>query len=270
MNRVNVIKTCISVVSFSLLVTVSGCGGGHSEDDGHGHAHGSDGGGHGHAHGHGDEEGAGAGAEFDEGKGLIIHDEASKVIGLKTAEVSEERLALNFSAVAQVFQIKKLDGGVMNKALASAMISSSDTETLEVGKAIKAYIPGREEALSGRLTQLDSGTMEAIDRVEAIVEVPLKDVQVRIGTFLKIEFSGKNREVFAMPRSALLKAASGNFAYVKNGDRFLRTEVELGASSETMIEVLGGVYPGDVVASEGIEGLWLIELRFTKGGGHSH
>lgn len=266
MNRVNAIKTCISVVSFTLLVTVSGCGGGHSEDDGH--AHGFDGGGHGHAHGHGDEEGAGA--EFDEGKGLIIHEEASKVIGLKTAEVTEERLALNFSAVAQVFRIKTVDDEVRKKALASAMISSSETETLEVGKTITAYLPGREDPLIGRLTQLDSGTREAIDRVEAIVEVPLKDVQVRIGTFLKIDFLGKNREVFAMPRSALLKAASGNFAYVKNGDRFLRTEVELGASSETMIEVLGGVYPGDVVASEGVEDLWLIELRFTKGGGHSH
>lgn len=257
MNRVNVIKTCISVVSFSLLVTVSGCGGGHSEDDGHEHAH-----------GHGDE--AGSGAEFDAGKGLFIHEEASKTIGLKTVEVTEERLALTFSAVAQVFRIKTVDDEVTKKALASAMISSSETETLEVGKTITAYLPGREDPLIGRLTQIDSGTREAIDRVEAIVEVPLKDVQVRIGTFLKIEFLGKNRAVTAMPRSALLNAASGNFAYVKNGNRFLRTEVEIGASSEAMIEVLEGVYPGDVVASEGVEDLWLIELRFTKGGGHSH
>jgi hypothetical protein len=268
MNQVKVIRACISFVSLSLMVSVSGCGGGHSEDDGHGHAHGSDGGGHGHAHGHGAEEGAGA--EFDEAKGLIVHEEASKVIGLKTAEVTEERLALKFSAMAQVFRIKKSDDEVTRKALASAMISSSDTETLEVGKAIKAYIPGREEPLSGHITRLDSGTREAIERVEAIIEVPLKDDQARIGTFLKVEFAGKIRDVFAMPRNALLKAATGNFAYVKNGDRFLRTEVEVGASSETMIEVLGGVYPGDVVASEGVEDLWLIELRFTKGGGHSH
>ncbi len=265
MNRIKVITVWISVVSLFLLVAVSGCSGGHSEDDGHGHGAG---GGHGHAHGHGAEEGGGA--EFAEGKGLIIHEEASKVIGLKTAEVTEDQLALSFSAVAQVFQIKKMADGVTNKALASAMISSSDAETLELGKNVKTFVPGRKEPLSGHLTHLDSGTREAIERVEAIVEVPLNDVQVRIGTFLKVEFAGKNRNVFAMPRSALLKAATGTFAYVKNGDRFLRTEVEVGASGETMIEVLGGVYPGDVVASEGVEDLWLIELRFTKGGGHSH
>ena len=259
------IRTWISVAGVSLLIAVSGCGGGHSEDDGHGHGAG---GGHGHAHGHGAEEGGGA--EFAEGKGLIIHEEASEVIGLKTAEVTEDRLSLRFSSVAQVFQIKTMANGVTEKALTSAMISSSDAETLEIGKTIKAYVPGRNEPLVGHLTHLDSGTREAIERVEAIVEVPLKEVPVKLGTFLKVEFEGTSRDVYAMPRSALLKAATGNFAYVKNGDRFLRTEVEVGASSETMIEVLGGVYPGDVVASEGVEDLWLIELRFTKGGGHSH
>lgn len=265
MRRVKVIWVWVSVVSLLLLVVVSGCSGDHSEDDGHNHG---GGGGHGHAHGHGAEEGGGA--EFAEGKGIIIHEEASKVIGLRTAEVTEEQLALSFSAVAQVFQIKTMATGTTHKALASAMITSSDAETLEPGKNVKAYVPGRDKPLSGHLTHLDSGTREAIERVEAIVEVPLNDVQVRIGTFLQVEFAGKNRNVFAMPRSALLKAATGNFAYVKNGDRFLRTEVEVGASGDTMIEVLGGVYPGDVVASEGVEDLWLIELRFTKGGGHSH
>ena len=36
------------------------------------------------------------------------------------------------------------------------------------------------------------------------------------------------------------------------------------------IEITDGLYAGDVVATGGVEQLWLTELRLTKGGGHSH
>ena len=258
-----------SVVLITLLaVSVSffgaGCSGGHSEEDGHNHA--SKEGGDGHAHGHGEDEGGGA--EFAEGKGLIIHEEAANVIGLQTAEVTEEKLASSFSTVAQVFQLKSETESPY--AMASAMVSSEAAKTLKVGNIVSVKIPGKERLVEGTFVRLDQATKVAIDRVEAIVKVVLNDNEVSFGSFLTVVFSGEEREVFAMPRSALLKAATGNFAYVKNGDRFLRTEVVTGAFNDTVIEILEGVYPGDVVASSGVEDLWLIELRFTKGGGHSH
>lgn len=56
----------------------------------------------------------------------------------------------------------------------------------------------------------------------------------------------------------------------KNGEHFLRTPNKAGANSGDLVEVLDGLLTGDVVVSKGAEQLWLIELRFTKGGGHSH
>ena len=70
--------------------------------------------------------------------------------------------------------------------------------------------------------------------------------------------------------STLLRTATGTFVYVVNGASLLRTPVKPGASDTTHVEILDGLYAGDLVATAGVEQLWLTELRLTKGGGHSH
>ena len=70
--------------------------------------------------------------------------------------------------------------------------------------------------------------------------------------------------------AALLRTATGTFVYVVNGANLLRTPVKPGASDGAFIEILDGLYAGDVVVTHGVEHLWLTELRLTKGGGHSH
>ncbi|MBK9991892.1 MAG: hypothetical protein IPP19_14495 [Verrucomicrobia bacterium] len=50
----------------------------------------------------------------------------------------------------------------------------------------------------------------------------------------------------------------------------LRTAVKPGANDGEYIEILDGLYAGDVIATAAVEQLWLTELRLTKGGGHSH
>jgi multidrug efflux pump subunit AcrA (membrane-fusion protein) len=76
--------------------------------------------------------------------------------------------------------------------------------------------------------------------------------------------------VLAVPRSALLDAATGTFVYVVNGDHYLRTPVKTEARSADFVEITDGLYAGDVVVVSPVEQLWLAELRLTKGGGHSH
>ncbi len=259
-------KFCLVLVAAA--VGLMGCGKGHDDHDGHNHGEGAHGGHEGHeGHGGPEEEG---GAEFAEGKGLVVHEEASEMIGLSSREVSEEKLALSFSVAAQVFQLKPARDGRIETALASAMISVKDAENLRPGKTVALAVPGGAIGRVGTLKQLDRSTARAIDRVEAIIEIPNEDDLLHFGSFVNVTFRGEDREVFAMPRSALLASATGNFVYVRNGERWLRTPVKIGASSVEMIEVVDGLYPGDVIASGGVVGLWLMELRFTKGGGHSH
>ena len=57
---------------------------------------------------------------------------------------------------------------------------------------------------------------------------------------------------------------------VQNGDHLLRTPVTTGVENAEHVEITDGIYVGDVVATHPVETLYLIELRATKGGGHSH
>ena len=67
-----------------------------------------------------------------------------------------------------------------------------------------------------------------------------------------------------------MRAADGTFVYTINGNAYFRTAVKIGAEAEGFVEVTDGLLSGDVVVTKPVEKLWLIELRATKGGGHSH
>lgn len=75
-----------------------------------------------------------------------------------------------------------------------------------------------------------------------------------------------------LPHEALLRTAKGDFVYVVNGPRLLRTPVKVAADG-TGWSVDEGLYEGDQVAVAGVQGLWLAELQATNGGvgcAHGH
>ena len=73
------------------------------------------------------------------------------------------------------------------------------------------------------------------------------------------EYSGR------VPGEALLRTAKGDFVYVKNGARYLRTPVKAVAVGG-WFEVAEGLYEGDTLAVRGVRGLWLAELHAVNGG----
>ena len=107
---------------------------------------------------------------------------------------------------------------------------------------------------------------------EAILEISDPQKVLRVGDFVSgtVTFAGGDTEVIAISRSAVLETSAGKFAFVQNGDFLLRTPVTTGAESAEHIEITDGLYAGDIVANKPVETLYLIELRATKGGGHSH
>ena len=265
----------------ALLFIVGGCGKKDSAADGHGHADGETE--HGeeahtvgeapeHEHEEGEEEASGA--EFKEGAGIKLTQPAREAIGLETAEVAERPLSLEFPVTARVFHAAHQHGSDFSghkdgHAYANAMISSATADLLKVGQPVELNHPGGEK-LQGRLSSLDRGTTRAIGQVEAVIEIPDPDQRLEFGAFLKARFGSAERTAMVIPRSALVDAATGTFVYAQNGERWFRTPVTAGGATEEYVEILDGLFEGDVVVSNGAVDLWLIELRFTKGGGHSH
>jgi len=223
--------------------------------------------------GHEHEEAAGA--DFQADTGIELSDEARATIGLETAKVARRKLALEFSATARVFHAAhqhadEFSGSRHGFAYANAMIPPDRADMLKAGQAVELSLPAVAVGgkLPGRLSSLDRETTRAIGQVEAVIEISDPDERLKFGAFLTARFAVAERSVLAVPRSALVDAATSTFVYIQHGARWRRTPVRAGGSTEDFVEILDGLSEGETVVSKGATDLWLVELRFTKGGGH--
>ncbi len=203
--------------------------------------------------GHNHEEHAGEGGEapakFKEGQGLLLIDSTKEALGLKTGDVEERPVTHTYEVTASVF-----DAGPPARA--------SSLMPVEIADDLEKHPPTEAKLLAIRR---DLAT--ALNQVEVVFALPGAPA---VGTTVTLSLSGPVRDSVAIPRAALLRTATGTFVYVVNGAYLLRTPVQPGASDGAFIEILDGLYAGDVVATAAVEQLWLTELRLTKGGGHSH
>lgn len=268
-------KNLLSILFAVLLMAVlAACGpkaNEHAEGDGHGHeetgGEGEDG------HGHGAEE---SGASFKEGKGITLSDEARKSLEVSVAEVTSRRLEPSVKVTAQVYRTAKEIGGSSERsghAYAAAFVDGHVAKLLKPGEAITASTQSNSSAaIQGTLKKVDTSLIASTDKAEILVEIPDSENLLKMGEFIVVSLpeTAAPQDVVAVPSSAILDTASGKFAYVQNGDSLLRTPVETGAASDDFIEITDGLYEGDTIAVSGAENLYLIELRATKGGGHSH
>lgn len=208
---------------------------------------GAESGGHDHEE-HAAEEGE-APAKFKEGQGLLLVNRTKEALGVKTGEVEERPVTHTYEVTASVF-----DAGPPARA--------SSLMPLEVAHDLEKHPPAEAQLLAVR-----RDLAKALNQVEVVFALPGAP---EVGTTVTLSLSGPVRDSVAIPRSALLRTATGTFVYVVNGAYLLRTPVQPGAGDGAFIEILDGLYAGDVVATAAVEQLWLTELRLTKGGGHSH
>ena len=187
--------------------------------------------------------------KFKEGIGLQLSAETSTALSLRTGEVEERSVRHTYELTASVF-----DAGP--PARASSLVPSEVADALEKHPPTEAKLLTVHRELSSAMTQ-----------VEVVFAVPGNPP---VGAMSSLTLRGPASTGSAVPRAALLRTATGTFVYVVNGANLLRTPVKPGASDGAFIEILDGLYAGDVVVTHGVEHLWLTELRLTKGGGHSH
>jgi len=187
--------------------------------------------------------------KFTEGAGLRLSAETSAALGLQTGEAGERSVQHVHELTASVF-----DAGP--PARASSLVPREIADELEKHPPAEAKILAIHRELSAALTQ-----------AEIVFAVP---ENTPVGSTITLTLRGPTRTDVAVPRSALLRTATGAFVYVVNGANLLRTPVKPGANDGEYIEILDGLPAGAVVATAGVEQLWLTELRLTKGGGHSH
>ncbi|MEW6159024.1 MAG: efflux RND transporter periplasmic adaptor subunit [Verrucomicrobiota bacterium] len=248
--------------------TLTGCGKKHDESDGHTHgkekAEGKD---------DGQDKKAPSGASFKPGKGVILADETRQSIGVETVEVAKRRLPFVIQFNAQVFgeNHKPTDDEAEHTqctAKASGLLSHTQALSLQAGQGVMLKSKSGEE-LGGIVLRVNKAL--AIGDAEVVIGVTNAGAKLKPGEFVFTRIAiPRGEPVTVVPKSAVLRAADGTFVYTLNGDAYFRTAVKTGVEAEGFVEITDGLLSGDVVVTKPVEKLWLIELRATKGGGHSH
>ncbi len=223
---------------------------------------------------HGDES---AGAAYQDGKGISLSEETKKSMGLELEEVGERELAPTVSLTAQIYraaaEASRLHGKERSgNAYAMALLPMELKEKLASEKKL-SFAPRnkRDSRHEGVVWKIDDTQTALLGKIEVLLELPDPKSSLAVGDFVEAQIPlGEKRKMLAIPLSALLETSTGTYAFVRNGNFLLRTEIKIGAQTDNSVEIAEGLYEGDTIAVKPVQALYLIELRSTKGGGHSH
>lgn len=270
-------KTLALLLLLLASIAIIGCGHKHENSHSHGdHAHTNNAQGHDHNHDdhdHHDEAEPPAGASFVPGKGVMLTDETRRNLGVETVSVTQRALPVEFGFVIQVFgENHKSTADETHHAectaKAAGLLPLASASQLHSGAPVE--LRSRQDQKFGGVV-LGKSQAVASGEVEILVGITNSATKLKPGNFLQATVSIPRRDpVNVVPKSAILRSAGGAFAYVQKEGAFIRTPVQTGASSQGFIEVTDGLASGETVATKPVEKLWLIELRATRGGGHSH
>ena len=200
---------------------------------------------------------------FNSKSGLLVPPETAKFIGLQIVDVQERKVTSRRRFMAQVYRSAFEQH---TTAHASAMLGKLESASLREGQAAQFLADG-QVPLTGRIVAINREMEQASGTAEVQVEIEDAGRTLTTGSHVAVTVTtGKEQNVVAVPRAALLQTAEGNFIYTVSGERFVRAAVKVGALNDEFVEITDGLYAGDQVASQPVMTLWLVELQSLRGG----
>lgn len=214
-----------------------------------------------------------SGASFKPGKGIMLTGDTRKILDVETTEVTEEKLPSVIRLNVQIFgETHRFTHPDLDHTACdvhgSGFLPPDKAAGLESKQPVK-LLTSTNEALDGFVVEAKKGI--AHGETEVIVGVTGAGTKLKDGEFVAATITlPRDEAVTVIPSSALLRTAEGTFVYAVNGGAYYRTAVKAGSEADGKIEITDGLFSGDEVVTKPVQTLWIIELRATKGGGHSH
>ena len=136
-----------------------------------------------------------------------------------------------------------------------------------------------EETFEGTLLRFGTAADKASGTLDAIFALPNSNLLLRPD--LRAEFSivlSKREKVMSIPKVALQGDALNRFVYVKDYDlphAFVKSPIQIGATNDRVVEVLGGLIVGDEVVTTGayslaFAGKGSVSLKEALDAAHGH
>lgn len=135
-------------------------------------------------------------------------------------------------------------------------VPETQLTSLGTGVAIvarTAAYPSR--TFTGRITDVDSRVDTATRTVRVRAILPNIDEAIRPGMLMTVEVRSNPRDGLAVPEIALVEQGDVSFVYRVVNGAAERVEVETGSRSDGLAEILHGVSEGDVIVTEGVQGV---------------
>ncbi len=207
---------------------------------------------------------------YVEGKGLRLSDDVLKSQGVTFGTVEARELTPQTIVNGQIYRAaselpSRFGHEKEGCAYATASIDSAQADQVKVGQKV-TFSQGTENGTIWRIERIQTS---ATGKVELLIELPDKEARLSVGSFLPItlDATGSSRRALVIPASALLKTATGNFVYAKNGEYLLRKPVRVGSIVGDAVEITEGLSPGEIIVTTPVQTIYLIELRAVSGGG---
>lgn len=133
-----------------------------------------------------------------------------------------------------------------------ARIWVSDKQICSVAKGQKAFAKWNDISLEGEVVQVDLSMNRERQAFGVVVEFANPDMAIRCGVTATIEIETyQDLAAIAIERKNVSKQDTVYYVYVHNGGAAHKRPVTLGRSSETRVEILTGLHPGDELITEG-------------------
>jgi Cu(I)/Ag(I) efflux system membrane fusion protein len=131
-------------------------------------------------------------------------------------------------------------------------VFESDARLLRIGTPVELTVdalPGRR--YEGQVTFIHPGVDTTTRTLTARVEVPNRDGRLRPGMYVTARLTSAAGTRLSVPIGAVLPTGTRNIVFVNRGDgTFVPRDVQAGLRSDSLVEIVTGLKPGDeVVAS---------------------
>lgn len=142
----------------------------------------------------------------------------------------------------------------LNTVMVNASVSEKEVARVRVGQPVEVTVSSYPGQRFSGVVQSIAGRLDEKTRtlpVRCLVENSGR--RLKPGMFAKVSIAiGKRTNALTVPLSALEEDGEQRFVYVQQEDGFKRQEVKIGRKTQTLVEVIHGLKPGDHVAVEGI------------------
>jgi hypothetical protein len=180
--------------------------------------------------------------------------------------VEPDKALLEITDLSEVYAVARLPEHLAGK--------------IKVGAVAHIHVTALpDETFEGTLLRFGTAADKTSGTIDAIFALPNSNLLLRPD--LRAEFSiviSKREKVMSIPKVALQGDALNRFVYVKDYDlphAFVKSPIQIGATNDRFVEVLGGLIVGDEVVTTGayslaFAGKGSVSLKEALDAAHGH